>query len=410
MAQPATKADALSVIRTLRAAGFEALLAGGCVRDMLLGLTPTDYDVATDASPEQVAGLFKRVLMVGAKFGVAMVLRGRRTVEVATFRDDLSYADGRRPVGVRFSSPLEDARRRDFTINGMFYDPIAEAVIDYVGGQEDLRRGVVRAIGDPDRRMAEDYLRLLRAVRFAARFGFTLETATREAIERHAPHLARISGERILDELRKMLAGPNVAAAMAQVHRLHLTEPIFGASVAAVPSWQAAGRRLELLGDARDATAALACLLADAGAGTIRRLCRRWGASNELRDALVHLATNLPRWRTAAELPLPAFKRLMAAPTWDRLQRLWAVEERRLTGDDARSRAIADRAAGIDPARIAPPPLVTGDDLKALGLTEGPRLGRVLRRLYDEQLDERLDTREQAMARAAALVREMEAG
>ncbi|MFW6154754.1 MAG: CCA tRNA nucleotidyltransferase [Planctomycetota bacterium] len=406
MAQGATKEDALAVVRTLREAGFEALLAGGCVRDMLLGLHPTDYDVATNATPEQVAGLFKRVLMVGAKFGVAMVVRRRRTVEVATFRDDLSYADGRRPTGVRFSSPREDARRRDFTINGMFYDPIADEVIDYVGGQDDLRRGIIRAIGDPDRRMGEDYLRLLRAVRFAARFDFTIEPATREAIERHAPHLAQISGERIHDEMTKMLAGPNALAAMAEVHCLGLAEPIFGPSVAGQASWQAGMQRLERLADQRDPTLALACLLADADARTIRRLCRHWGTPNELRDGLVHLASNLPRWKTAADLPLPAFKRLMASQTWNRLCKLWRAEERRLTGGESQSRAIARRVEGIDPARIAPPPLVTGDDLKQLGLTEGPLLGRVLRTLYDEQLDEQLTTREQAMARAATLVRE----
>ena len=398
--------DALWVVHTLREAGFEALLAGGCVRDMLLGLHPTDYDVATNATPEQVAGLFKRVLMVGAKFGVAMVMRRRRTIEVATFRDDLSYADGRRPTGVRFSSPREDALRRDFTINGMFYDPVTEDVIDYVGGQGDLRTGVIRAIGDPDRRMAEDYLRLLRAVRFAARFDFTLETATREAIERHAPHLARISGERIRDELEKMLAGANPAAAMAQVHGLGLAEPIFGARIADEASWQVIMRRLELLADQRDPTLSLACILADADVRTIRRLCRHWGAPNDLRDGLVHLATNLPRWKTAADLPLPTFKRFMASPTWNRLRKLWQVEERRLTGRDTQSRAIARRGDGIDPAQVAPPPLVTGDDLKELGLTEGPLLGRALRTLYDEQLDERLTSREQAMARAEALVRE----
>ncbi|HOF19074.1 MAG TPA: CCA tRNA nucleotidyltransferase, partial [Phycisphaerae bacterium] len=164
MARPADKATATWVVRRLREAGFQALFAGGCVRDMLLGIRCNDYDVATDAVPDQVRALFGRVLLVGAKFGVAMVLHRGRKVEVTTFRSDLSYSDGRRPDGVRFSTPEEDARRRDFTINGMFYDPLDGRVIDFVGGRDDLRRRVLRTIGRADERFAEDYLRMLRAV------------------------------------------------------------------------------------------------------------------------------------------------------------------------------------------------------------------------------------------------------
>jgi len=404
MAAGATKQDALRVIRTLRRAGFEALLAGGCVRDMLLGQRPTDYDVATNATPQQVRKLFRRVLMVGAKFGVAMVLCRDRQVEVATFRDDLSYTDGRRPDGVRFSTARADALRRDFTINGMFYDPVTTEVIDHVGGQTDLGAGIIRAIGNPAQRLAEDYLRLLRAVRFAARLDFTLEAATAKAIRREGANLAKISGERIRDELEKMLAGPHAAAAMAMVHDLGLTEPIFGAKVADESTWSPVADRLAAVEQFRDPALSLACILADTDTRTVRALCRLWGASNEWRNTLVDLVLNLPRWRTAADMPLPAFKRLMARPTWDRLRRLWRIEETRLTGRDRESRRIARRAGAIDPAQIAPAAWVRGEDLKRLGLTEGPRLGRVLATLYDLQLAEQLPTRAAALRQAKVLV------
>src|SRR5687768_2488329 len=200
-----TREDALAVVRRLRDAGHVAYFAGGCVRDALLGLEPKDYDVATDAPPDRVRELFPRTQAVGAAFGVILVRQGRSQIEVATFRKDLAYADGRRPEGVVFSTAEEDAKRRDFTINGMFFDPIEEKVIDYVGGQRDAVDRVLRAIGLADERFAEDHLRLLRAIRFAARFGLTIEPSTREAIARNVPHLVRITPERVAEELRLSL-------------------------------------------------------------------------------------------------------------------------------------------------------------------------------------------------------------
>ncbi|MFO0929593.1 MAG: CCA tRNA nucleotidyltransferase [Gemmataceae bacterium] len=207
---------AVDVIRTLRGAGFEAYLAGGCVRDELLGLPPKDYDVATSARPEQVRGLFMRTVAVGAAFGVIEVLGPRPIrVEVASFRTDGVYSDGRRPDSIVYSSAEEDAKRRDFTINGMFFDPVENRVIDYVGGQSDLGARVLRAIGDPHARFHEDRLRILRAVRIAARFGLTIDPATEAAVRRMGPQLARgVSAERIADELRKMLVDRHRAAAM----------------------------------------------------------------------------------------------------------------------------------------------------------------------------------------------------
>src|SRR5213595_1577127 len=187
-----SREDAGEIVKRLRAAGHVAYLAGGCVRDLLLGLEPKDYDVATDAPPERVRKLFNNTQAVGAAFGVILVRLGGSQIEVATFRTDVSYEDGRHPTEVRFSSAEEDAQRRDFTINGLFLDPIDDRVIDFVGGQEDLKARILRAIGEPNHRFEEDHLRLLRAVRFASRFGLTIEPETAEAIRRHAEHLKRI--------------------------------------------------------------------------------------------------------------------------------------------------------------------------------------------------------------------------
>ena len=222
MSDHATKSVALWVVRVLRGAGHEALFAGGCVRDMLLGRRSTDYDVATSATPEQVRGLFRRVLLVGAQFGVAMVIVRRRRVEVTTFRSEGAYSDGRRPNSVTFTSARQDALRRDFTINGMFFDPVARQVIDYVGGQKDLKLGVIRTIGPAEDRFGEDYLRMVRAVRFAARFEFEIQPATAQAIVHHAPQIVGISGERVFDELSKMLSRPSAPEALLRLEELGL--------------------------------------------------------------------------------------------------------------------------------------------------------------------------------------------
>jgi len=199
------RAGAFHIIRVLREQGYQALLAGGCVRDLLMGRTPKDWDVATDAAPEAVLRLFARTEAVGAQFGVVIVSLEDGRYEVARFRRDGRYLDGRHPEEVEFSGPEEDARRRDFTINGMFYDPLAERLIDFVGGQEDLEGKQVRAIGEPRQRFAEDYLRLLRAARFAARLGFQIEAETFAAIREMAPCIRRVSAERARDELTRLL-------------------------------------------------------------------------------------------------------------------------------------------------------------------------------------------------------------
>ncbi len=404
MGSSATKAMAVGVIRRLRTAGHEALLAGGCVRDMLLGHRPADYDVATSATPRQVKRLFGHVLMVGAKFGVAMVIINRRTVEVTTFRSDLSYSDGRRPDGVKFVTAREDAQRRDFTINGMFYDPICEKVIDYVGGKADLAGGVICAIGDPKRRFAEDYLRMLRAVRFSGRFGFRIDRATAEAIGRNAGRITRISGERIREELEKMCARKTAAASLKQLHKLGLLETILPELFDRPGLWATSLRRAEAVARRCDVLLTLAAILCDLPVKDIRRIIRRWGGSNDLRNSLVWLREHIDDWRTAHEMSLAEFKRILAHRDFRRLKVLWRIEELLFPGGKRRYLAIRRRIKRIDPKQIAPPPLVTGKDLKRMGVAEGPMFGRILRALYDAQLNEEITNRRDALKLARGFV------
>src|SRR2546427_2876360 len=197
--------SAIEIIRALRRLGHEAYLVGGCVRDMVMGIEPTDYDIATSARPEEIVKIFPRTEAIGAQFGVVLVIHRGHPFEVATFRSDEAYVDGRRPTGVVFTDAKTDVLRRDFTINGLLYDPIEERVIDYVSGQDDIRARIVRAIGDPQKRFEEDKLRILRAIRFGARLGYSIEPATWAAVCRMAPHIRQVSIERIREELLRIL-------------------------------------------------------------------------------------------------------------------------------------------------------------------------------------------------------------
>jgi len=206
--------EAISIIRKLRAHGYESYLAGGCVRDKVMNRTPKDFDIATSATPQQIALLFPNTIGVGASFGVMIIVGRSGQFEAATFRTDLGYSDGRHPDAVQFTSAREDALRRDFTLNGMFLDPIEDKIIDFVGGQTDIRAKIIRAIGDPLHRFSEDRLRMMRAVRFAARFDFAIEEKTHEAIRAQAPEISCVSAERIRDEMTKILTGPNAGRAV----------------------------------------------------------------------------------------------------------------------------------------------------------------------------------------------------
>jgi len=407
---------ARAICERLQAGGHVAYLAGGCVRDELLGLDPTDYDVATDATPERIRSLFARTSEVGAAFGVMLVRDHGVTIEVATFREEGVYTDRRRPDEVRFSTPERDARRRDYTVNALFLDPVARDerdrapggvgtihghVIDYVGGMNDLHARLIRAVGDPDARLAEDHLRALRAVRLAARLGFTIDGATAAAIREHASALAGVSRERIGDEVRRIMAHASRARGARLLAELGLDAPVLG------EAWPAAC--VELLeglgGEGAPLHAALAAWAIDRGLevehGAIDALVSHWRAalmlSNEERDALRGtlraLCTLEQDW---ASMGVAKRKRAAAGA--------WFGDALRLLG--ARDATLAGAVgADVDALRASPPgvspePFVTGDDLVALGFEPGPGFKSLLDAVYDAQLEGRVSSRDEAIALA----------
>lgn len=394
---------ALAVVRRLRQHGHEALWAGGCVRDMLLGREPADIDVATDAPPDRIIELFDRTRKVGAKFGVVMVGQGRHWIETATFRTDVDYRDGRRPSSVVFTTAEEDARRRDFTINGLFYDPIDKRVIDYVDGRKDLEAGIIRAIGDPARRFAEDHLRMLRAVRFSARFGFSIEPQTAAAIRERADRIRLISPERVREELEKMLEHANRADAVRQIADLGLIEHLWPDARWPADRVAAAVAALRHLPEKAGFTLGMAALLHPFPPAEASRIAGELRCSNHERDRIAWLIEQVDVIHHAEVLCLPAMKKLIAHPGFDDLLALHRAvclaHGLPLDGNEA----ARQRRASIPPDQVAPPPLVTGDDLINLGLTPGPRFREILDRLYDEQLDNQLTTREQALQRLRKL-------
>lgn len=397
-ALPADAAPAVEIVRRLRDAGHAALLAGGCVRDLLRGAEPEDYDVATDARPEEVCRLFRHTRQVGAQFGVVLVRRRGRWIEVATFRTDDDYADGRRPRAVHFAGPREDALRRDFTINGMFLDPLDGRVIDYVGGREDLRRRQVRAIGDPAARFAEDHLRLLRAVRFAARLDFQIEPATAAALRAAAPLLERVAPERVRDELERMFAHPGRARALALLRETGLLAHLWPGA-----RWDELHvRRCEALLARLPGQAGFplvwAVLMRDRPAAQIEQICRRLAFSNEQRRTVLWLVEHAGDLQDPQRPSLAELKRLMAHPAFPLLADIARAAYAGLPDGAARAAALEARCAAVPPEAVAPPPLVTGQDLLDRGVPPGPVYQQVLDELYTRQLNEELTTRAAALA------------
>jgi poly(A) polymerase len=403
-ASAAQREFALAVVRRLRDAGHQALWAGGCVRDQLLGRAPKDYDVATSALPDAVRELFgeRRTLAVGAAFGVITVLGGRplEPIEVATFRTDGDYHDGRRPESVAFTDAEHDAQRRDFTINGLFFDPVAEQVVDYVGGIVDLEAHIIRAIGDPRQRFTEDKLRLLRAVRFAATYDFAIDPATLAAVRSMAGEVHAVSAERVAAELRRMLAHASRRRGAELLAEADLLRPLLPEladhAAAGDVAWTGALARLARLGDA-DFPLALAALLVDAvdDAGA-RKLGRRLKLSNKEIDRAAWLVKSLPAITHAAEMPWPQLQRLLAHDGGADLVTL--AEAALPEGDFGVARCRAELARPVH--EWNPPPLVTGDDLIAHGLKAGRHFSELLEHLRDEQLAGRISTRDEALAAA----------
>ena len=425
---------ALEVVLRLRRAGFQALWAGGCVRDLLLGVVPADYDVATDATPEQVMlSLPFRTITVGISFGVVRVRHPRLSgveVEVATFRSDRAYVDGRRPTSVDFSTPQEDAARRDFTINGMFMDPETSEVIDYVGGLADLGSGRLRAIGEPSHRFEEDKLRLLRAVRFAARFGLTIEPATLSALRAMAAQVVVVSPERIAQELRRMLVHPTRARAMDLALDLGLIAAILPPLVEMRGLFQ--GKPVQPEGDLWDHTMlvlqllparpsftlAFAALVHDVGKPSTRanhhgrtsfhshdqhgsriadHLCRGLRLSNAERERITWLVAFHQYLGEAKKLRESKLKRVLAQPGIDELLALHRADALASTGDTEQVDYCTYYLEHQPSGPINPAPLLTGHDLVRHGLEPGSSFALILEKIREAQLESRVHSKREAL-------------
>ncbi len=421
---------AVQACETLRRAGSRALLAGGCVRDLILGVEPKDYDIATDARPEQVAMLFEKTVPVGAAFGVQLLVMPEGCFEVTTFRSDGPYFDGRHPANVTFRSEAEDARRRDFTINALFLDPVSGEIVDYVGGLADMERRVVRAVGEARRRFDEDHLRLLRAVRFAARLGFEMDPATFDALREMAPRVVSTSPERIRDEIVKMLTEGAARRAFEWMDASGLLEPVLPEvsrmkGVEQPRAFHPEGDvyahtllMLEELPAGVSPTLALGVLLHDVGKPATQTfedrirfnnhdkvgaeiaygICRRLRLSNAQTDRVVWLTAQHMRAGLLPDMREGKRRRFVREEGFGELLELLRIDCIGSHGDLETVAWISRYLAGLTPEKIRPPRLLTGDDLVALGYKPGPCFARILAALEDAQLEEAVSTPEEARA------------
>jgi putative nucleotidyltransferase with HDIG domain len=431
------KALALDIVRTLKKNGHQAYFVGGCVRDLLLKKTPKDFDVATDATPERVAKIFPRTVPVGAQFGVMLVVMEGQPFEVATFRADKEYKDGRRPTGVRFTDAKEDALRRDFTVNGLFYDPLTKEVHDWVGGQKDLKKKIIRAIGDPKKRFEEDKLRLLRAVRFASVLGFRIEPKTAAAAKRLAPKIKAVSSERVRDELVKMFTGPDPGHALTLLDKSGLLKAVLPEvfamkGVQQPKAYHPEGdvfrhTRLLLEGlKSSDVVLAFGCLLHDigkpptfrradrirfnghdrVGAAMTEKLLTRLRFPNDQKERIVACVDGHMRFKDVKEMRESTLKKFLQRDTF-----ATELEQHRLDclashGNLSNWRFLKKKLKTLSKEEIKPVPLLSGRDLIELGMKPGPDMGRALREAGDAQLERTFSTKEEAVAWALRWIQE----
>jgi poly(A) polymerase len=438
-------AHATNIVRELRARGFQAYFAGGCVRDMLLGLAPADYDVATDATPQQVMRIFPETYAVGAHFGVVLVpipddapregwpSDHAHAVEVATFRSDGAYSDGRHPDEVRYSQrPEDDVQRRDFAINGMMMDPLdADRVLDFVGGREDLKAHVIRAIGEPERRFTEDKLRMLRAVRFAARFHYEIEPATFAAIQKLAPQIHQVSRERVLQELTKMLTEGSARRAFELLDAtglLHEALPEIERmrGVEQPPQYHPEGDvwvhtllLLEKLPAGVSRTLAWGALLHDVGKPPTFRnapdrirfdghvevgvrmaeeIARRLHFSNSDTEQIAALVANHMRFADVEKMKESTLKRFLRLPRFDEHVELHRMDCLSSHGSLTLYEFVRDRLEHTPEEQMRPTPLIKGGDLIEIGYSPGPEFKAILSAVEDAQLEGSLHTREEAVS------------
>jgi poly(A) polymerase len=427
--------NAKAIISRLTEAGFEAYFVGGCVRDFLRGVTPGDYDIVTSALPDQVIRLFKRTIAVGARFGVVVVMEDGHPYEVATFRSDDVYEDGRRPSQVHFSSVREDVLRRDFTINGLLMDAGTGEILDYVGGRADMEKKIIRTIGDPAIRFNEDYLRMLRAIRFAANLDFILDGATENAISRHAAKITEISAERIQEELNKILTRGGARRGlelMADTGILRHVMPEVDRmrGVAQPPRfhpegdvWQHTVIMLDILSAERKPEANLAlawgALLHDVGKPVTRTedengvhfyghvklgepiadaLMRRLRCSRAHRETVLGLIHQHMAFMNVQKMRPARLKRFLRMQDFDLHLQLHRLDCLASHGMLDNYQFCLDQLQNIEQEELHPPRLLTGDDLLGMGFAPGKLIGEILRALEEEQLENRIHVREEALA------------
>ncbi len=428
-----SKDAAVEIVRKLRQAGHEALFAGGCVRDKLMGNEPADYDIATSASPEEVMKLFRRTVAVGVQFGVVIVLFRGKQYEVATFRSDEGYVDGRRPQRVTYTSAKQDALRRDFTINALFYDPLGDELIDYVDGRRDIERKVIRTVGDPFQRFEEDKLRMVRAVRFAARFDFQIEESTLEAIKKFSPNVTQVSWERIGEEIGRILTGPNRGRALQILADTDLLQRILPEvyRMIGVPQPEkhhpegdvfehtkiALDKLCRESGEQPSSVLAFATLLHDVGkpptfqiADRIRfnghevvgariaeKVLRRLRLSGEKRRRIVDIVSNHMRFIPAKEMRESTLKKMLQRETFlDELE-MHRADCLASHGNLEIYDFLKEKLESLSEQEIKPPPLIRGGDLIEIGLTPGPLFGEILRAVEEMQLEGKLSSSEEAV-------------
>ncbi len=387
------KDAAIKIVKVLRQNGYQALLAGGCVRDMLLRRPAKDYDVATNAQPKEIIRLFERTLKVGAKFGVVIVLLDKAQIEVATFRAEADYADGRHPQIVHFTDAASDAARRDFTINGMFYDPIDKEVIDYVGGRADLKKKIIRTIGQPEERFDEDYLRMLRAVRFSAQLGFKIAPKTFAAIRKNARNITKVSGERIAMELEGILMRTGRADGVSNLLKSGLAKAIFpGFSDKHI---KAAVKVLSFLPKIVGFTLGLSALFA--GCTTAFAL-KKISVLKLSRNQTKHIKFLLDsRGRLLGEnMSLAQLKMLLSEPYFCDLYNFQKAIQKAENKSIASLLRLNKRIKSLGNIEIKPKPLLNGNELMWLGAVAGPALGKLSRELYIAQLNNTIVTKEDA--------------
>lgn len=423
------ESTAKRIVEGLLSKGFETYFAGGCVRDKLRGVEPKDYDIATSARPDQIQALFPKTIPVGVQFGVILVLEENTPFEVATFRTDGSYRDGRHPEGVQFATVNEDAKRRDFTVNGMYLDTRNGKVIDLVGGQRDLKNKIIRTIGDAEVRFSEDHLRMLRAVRFANQLDFKMESQCISTIQKQAPDILKVSRERIRDEIAKILTGPKPGDGFRLLDSMGLLEPLFPEVITMKGVEQPAEyhpegdvyiHTLMLLDQLSFAPLelALGALLHDiakpatferakdrirfhghdkVGAKIGEEICRRLALPNETISRVCALIAEHLRFKDAFQMRLSTLKRFLGMPDFDLHLELHRIDCTASHGKLDAYRFCEEKL--VEFSKLPPPPvrLVTGEDLKEMGYAPGPSFSKMIRAVEDAILEGELTDKPSAL-------------